>query len=74
MKLFTCEKKIQCYLLSQTMRLFETLILFGFIWATTLGSKQPHIILMVADDLGNFPKKCNWCLPILKKTLVVVCM
>ena len=53
------------------MRLFETLILFGFIWATTLGSKQPHIILMVADDLGNFPKKCNWCLPILRKTLVV---
>merc|ERR1711899_128557 len=43
---------MECYLLSQTMRLFETLILFGFIWATTLGSGQPNIILMVADDLG----------------------
>ena len=54
------------------MRLFETLILFGFIWATTLGSKQPHIILMVADDLGNFTKKnATGAYQYLKKTLVV---
>ena len=46
---------MQCYLPSPTMKLIETLILFGLVClanATKLG--QPNIILMVADDLGTY--------------------